>query len=222
MPKPKVSSRQVVKQPASPLLQSIMSSKERSEGHPIPIKTVGVTESGDTKYSIDVAGAAMPQRRYAAEMCSMTFNDFDAKIVFAQSCLVPDGLDSALVIRMSPQALIDLADTFTGFSKQIAALKAQLDFKEDPLVVIDKRPHNMATAVANICSVAIAGHETCLDFYHASAFAMGKSRSNSSLEIEPVVRVDMRTSQFASLLDKVNEVAKHLNDLKKGENNGRI
>ncbi|PIG29380.1 hypothetical protein CLU93_3688 [Janthinobacterium sp. 35] len=216
MSKPKVSSRQVAKQPASTLLKSIMSSQERSEGHPIPIQTLGVTESGDTKYSIDVASAPMPQRRYAAEMCSMTFNDFDAKIVFAQSCLVPDGLDSALVIRMSPQALIELAESFAGFSEKIALLKTQLGFKEDPLVVIDKRPHNMATAVANICSVAIAGHESCLDFYHASAFAMGKSRTNSSLDIEPVVRVDMRTSQFASLVDKVNEVAMTLNDLKKG------
>lgn len=100
-------------------------------------------------------------------------------------------------------------------------LKTQLKLPDDPLVTINTKPHHMANAIANICSVAVAGYETCLDFYHASAFAMRKAQSQTALDVEPVVRVDMRTSLFVSFVVSVNDIATQI-QLKNGENHERI
>lgn len=160
-----------------------------------------VASAGVHSYGINMAKAPVPQRRYAAELCTVSFGKNEAKFIFAQTGLGDDSLDSALVIRMSPVALTQFAQSLHDMtSPTIAEICNLTNIVPEEISEIKSKPQQMANMVANICSVAVAGHETCLDFYHASAFATKKSESTDELEVEPVVRVDLRTALFVPLI----------------------
>lgn len=170
------------------------------------------------QYGLDMSSAPVPQRRYAAELCALSFDGFEAKFVFAQRCLVGDGLDSALVIRMNPVAVAQFSESILEMgSPSLAEIAVLAKLRSEDLSAINSNPNQTASMVANICAVAISGHEVCLDFYHASAFAMSRSIGRSDVELEPVVRVDLRTSMFVSL---TNGIAKIHEQIKQENNQG--
>lgn len=174
----------------------------RSEGHAMPMHHLTPGKAG-----VNIANAPVPQRRYSAEICSVIADNTGVKIVFGQSKLFGDGLDSAVVIRMSPVAVIQFADSLKLMRNPgvIEILKG-VSTEPEALSEITSHPEQVAHLIANMVSVASAGYETCMDFYHASAFAMKKAESSSSLEIEPGVRIDLRTSVFATLAARIEEL----------------
>lgn len=192
----------------SALMQRLVSSAapDRSEGLPVPLLRIPETDANhQAHFGIELSKAPVPQRRYAAEICTLRFDGLEARFIFGQRCLIGDTLDSALVIRMSPKALKEFADSLDGMS--ISTIPHELQLASESLTEITSRPQQMANVVANLVSVGVADQETCLDFYHASAFAIGKAHKETKLEVEPVVRVDIRTSLFIALVSKLNEIS---------------
>ena len=186
------------------------STHPRKEGHGLPLRRQDDVSAvgGGGRFGIDMSLAPIPQRRYAAELCSIVFQKNEAKIIFAQPKLGIDELDSALVIRMSPVAVIQLSQTLNDLeSPTVKEICEMVNISAEELSEFKSHPSQIANVVANICSIAIAGHETCLDFYHASAFAAKKSESNDELEVEPIVRVDLRTSLLVPLIDRITEIS---------------
>lgn len=114
MSKSKVLTQTVVRPAPSHLVKNLLTPPGRAEGHAVPVQALGTTKDGEGIFGIDVSKAPIPQRRYAAELCSVTFDDFEVKFIFAQRCLVEDSLDSALVIRMNPHALGEFSQSLHG------------------------------------------------------------------------------------------------------------
>jgi hypothetical protein len=200
---------------SGPLQGMLSKAHLRSEGHPLElIRESGVLSSDTARLGLDLSTAPVPQRRYAADICAVTFTKNEAKIIFAQCCLMGESLDSALVIRMSPHAIKMLAESLRGIDDpSVQALAETMGIVTEELSKITSKPTQTANMVANICSVAVSGHETCLDFYHASAFAAKKSESTGALEVESVVRVDLRTALFLPLIARIFELDQEIGTL---------
>jgi hypothetical protein len=133
------------------------------------------------------------------------------RLIFGQNSLGGGPLDTALVIRMSPMAGRQFAESTDQMENPgLNAIAENVGITAESLVQITVRPHQTANMVANFVAAAVSGYETCLDFYHASAFAMRNVAHQNSLELEPVVRVDMRTSIFMSLVSEIQAIVKTL------------
>lgn len=161
---------------------------------------------------IDIAQAPVPPRRYVCDIADIKVQDGDIRLVFAQRTLGEDALDSALVIRLNPVATWQLLKSLGEMQfPGVQGIADQLNIGVIPLTPVTARPSQMASVVANLVGIAVAGFETCLDFYHASAFSIRAAKSASQIAVEPVVRVDMQTGLFLSWVEALREIAqKHL------------
>ena len=216
MAKTKPQSISIQKAPASSLVRGLVSGKtnDRREGHAIPLQKLSesIGTNGTTvTLGLDIASAPVPQRRYACEVCSVEFAGQELRLIFGQNSLGGGALDSALVIRMSPLAARQFSESTDQMENPgLGAIAESLGIKAEPFVQIVVRPHQTANMVANFVAAAVSGYETCLDFYHASAFAMRNVTHRNALELEPVVRVDMRTSIFMSIVTEIQTIVKNL------------
>jgi hypothetical protein len=189
----------------------------RSEGHPLPLTEVRTSSehTGYVTFGVDIGAAPVPQRRYACELCTVKAQNGDVRLIFAQRSLGPDAFESALVVRMNPHAARQFLKSLDLInSPSIATIAEQMKIAKVPLTEITQRPHQMANVVANLASVAVSGYETCIDFVHASPFAMRAASTSKELAVEPVVRVDIPTALFMSLIDGLRSAVAAFPDVK--------
>jgi hypothetical protein len=210
MSKQKLHTRVVATPAPSKYVQQMMGSKEmRQEGqHSVKLTPIGEPAAdGSIAMGIDVGNAPIPTRRYAAELCWVSIVNHEAKFVFAQPYLIGDGLESAVVIRMNPASIANLADSIRQMtSPNLDEVKSIMRFPDENLHNITERPAQIASMFASVVGIAYSGFDTCCDFYQASAFAVRKSEFTGMLDLEPVVRVEMRTALFIPLMQKVLEI----------------
>lgn len=167
---------------------------------------------GDTiRLGIDINSAPVPPRRYAADICSVVNGGKDVKIIFGQENLGEGPLESAIVIRLSYVAVQWFVNSVAEMnSPSLEEILEGMNLDPEVLSTVNERPFQTANLVANFAAVGVSGFETCMDFYHASPFAMRALPGRNNLEVEPVVRVDLRTSLFASLVTELNQIALQL------------
>lgn len=174
---------------------------------------VVVTRSEDSvTFGLDMGSAPVPTRRYAADACSIDVRSGDVRFIFAQRGLTEEEFESALIVRLNPLAARQFIDSMSEVKQPtIAELAKKVGESLRPLEPI-ARARQMVSVLANLASVAVAGFEACIDFYHASAFAMRavEVKGKNQLELEPVVRVELRTGLFLALLAALNGVAAQL------------
>lgn len=174
----------------------------RREGHPISLLKLREdpsTESNAVTLNLNMSEAPIPERRYVADVCMLKTGEDGVRFVFGQRDLEDQGLDSALVVRMNPQAARDLSDSLNSMTEPtLEQIMEVMRIKGSPLLSAAGKPRQMVSLMSNICSVAVSGYEVCMDFYHASAFAF-RVTTGQKLDVEPVVRVDIPTSLFSSL-----------------------
>lgn len=81
----------------------------------------------------------------------------------------------------------------------------------------DEPTSTVALAVTVILA-GFAGGEGCLDFYHASPFAVHRvTEGATQIGLEPVVRVTLPTAALFALLDELRRIAPGLKLFKGGE-----
>lgn len=180
------------------------------EGHFLPATQFSV--GGDNKESVsiglDLSDAPVPQRRYAADICVVREKAGDLQFVFGQERLTDASLDSAIVIRMNPEAASRFFQSIEQMNQPtLGEIAFKMNITPVPLGTIPGEPAQMASMVANIGSLAIAGYESCIDFYHASPFSVRDASSQGGLRVEPVVRVDIRTSQLLAIVERMKELS---------------
>ena len=155
---------------------------------------------GESK-GLDLSSAPIPTRRYAAELCNIRYVNGEAKLIFAQSDLLGESIDSAVQIRMNPISVLQFSQSLQMIQNpSVEQILDALNVDAQELSVIGSSPSQIANMFSNIVSCAIAGYDTCLDFYNATPFSMKKSEGKDELEIEPVVRIEMRTTMFVALM----------------------
>lgn len=217
MTKSKVATTRGESGSGSKLLQGMMSksglaaspTSTRREGYAVPLTPLDLS-AGNRKYGMDMREAPIPQRRYAADLCAVRSSNDELRITLAQG-FDNDDVDSAIVIRMNADAAIDFAKSLTEMG-DFSEIRSLNKIKNEELSTFKSKPVQTATMMANICSVAMAGKETCMDFYHASAFAIRKAETETSMEVEPVVRVDLRSSLFLSFAQEVLRICEQFKD----------
>lgn len=187
---------------------------KRNEGHSLPLVNMrSDPKTGSAVFGLDIQSAPVPQRRYTADLCFVTSNEFDIKLLFGQRMLFDEGpLDSALIIRMNPASIRDLVASVERMgSPNLSDISARLALPNEVLGEIKVAPKQTVTVVANLVAIGISGYETCLDFYHASAFAIRAASESNGLDVEPVVRVDLRTSSFIPLIEELKKAVSSFN-----------
>lgn len=195
----------------------------RSEGHRLPTHNFSSSAVGATKhlkFGVDFSSAPVPQRRYAADICDVTIRRNDLVIVFGQEAVFGDSVDSALQIRMNATASRNFVEMGAKLDDPLLQqIVAQEKLRAEPLTPLTEKPSQEAKVVANFVAVAIAGIETCMDFFHASAFSFRQLEKHGDLDVEPIVRVVLHTALFISLMDKFRQLSPLLSTGVLGETN---
>lgn len=147
-------------------------------------------------------GIEVPDRRYTADTCAMSENRGTLKIIFAQERVDGSGWRSLLVVHMSREAVARFLATLKQMeSPSLEEIAAAARIDAEPLATKFNEPGQAIALSANLVLLAVSGNESCLDFYQASPFSMMTVVASRKLALEPVVRVDLRTSLLLSLID---------------------
>ena len=199
----------------------------RSEGHALRLlKMPSMVDSPDSQFvtfGLDMSSAPVPQRRYMADVCAIRLANDDFKFIFGQERLDGDGLDSALVVRFNAYAALTLLASIEEMDRpSLAVIANTCRISPQPLIEITKQPSQTAILIANLAAIAVSGFDTCIDFYYASPFAIRKSHRSEQLEVESVVRVDMRTASFIAFCAELRRLCGTLPPEIKESNHGTI
>lgn len=195
-------------------LQSLIShsvNTGRSEGFPVALSPVAQSD-GSVTFGVDIGSAPVPSKRYAADACEVDLKDGNLRMIFAQRGIGDEPFESALVIKLNPLAARNLIESVGDMDNPtVAEIAEKIGEERRPLERV-ARARQMVSVVANFVTVAVAGFETCVDFYHASAFSIRAidAKKKTHLGLEPVVRVDITTGLFMAIQDALEALAPQL------------
>ncbi|RYD91483.1 MAG: hypothetical protein EOP50_14210 [Sphingobacteriales bacterium] len=132
-------------------------------------------------------------------------------MIFGQESAFESALEAVLQIRFGPSAVRSFAKSIADMDDPgLDAIVETLGLPQESLTPVRAKPNQEAKIVANFASVAIAGFETCLDFYHASAFSVREMVKAGGLSVEPMVRVDLHTMLFSAMVNGIRDLADKL------------
>jgi hypothetical protein len=186
---------------------SVVPVNRPGEGFSLDVKidtTPGIGGKSLSFMGVNLATAPVPDRKFTADTCSVILTVSTAKFVFGQERIDGKGLRSAIVIQMSRNAsanFVRICDSMSNPSVDEIAKSEKIPVERMSDVM--EEPPQALTLSANMPLGAITGHEACIDFYQASPFAMGVVMRSQKLSLEPVVRIDLRTSLLIGLLQEL-------------------
>jgi hypothetical protein len=160
---------------------------------------------------LDLSQAVVPDRKYAADTCSLLYSNQTVRIIFGQERFNGDGLRSAVVVKMSPRAVVQLLAMIdsTMPASFVEALLGTEGVEVQKLASSTMEPAQVTVVLAaNLAMPAVSGMEACIDFYQASPFALGVTMQSHSdkLAVEAVVRVDLSTGLLLGLLEELRRI----------------
>jgi hypothetical protein len=176
--------------------------------------------SGGLELSLDLALAPVPDRRYVAEVGSVTYDGGVVQLLFGQKKIgLSGGLRSLIVIQMTTTAVHNFLRTLDSVDPNFR-IWLDLNDVHSQLMNIQEEPDQTVTLFANTVGLASAGRESCIDFYHASAFSLHYAQQNKKLAVDPVVRVILGSGLLIAMLDKLRELEPRLPvDAERGHGN---
>lgn len=171
----------------------------------------GTGSAHSTSFEISFPGAKVPQRTYSAELAFLRYSNGEVYFNFGQKTLMEDGLESVISLRMHGFFAKQFLETVRNMKEpglEEIAVKSKIqrerltdDVKENPL--------HIAKMSANIIQMGVSGHDTSLDFYQLSAISVFKAKLTKRADVAdliPIARVDLRTSLFLGIVDRLIEL----------------
>jgi hypothetical protein len=154
-------------------------------------------------FNIDLSHAPVPDRRYVADMVAVADGPEFVRLFFGQIKVGSKELRSLLDVHMSLTAI----GFFIG-AVGAAAEEHQVKSGVVPgeLSRMDKEPDQTVGLAANLVAVSLIGTEACVDFYLASAFAMGAVAQGGKMLADPVVRITMPSSLVLALIKRLQQI----------------
>jgi hypothetical protein len=151
---------------------------------------------------INLGAAQVPDRKYSADACAVAQTHGTVKIIFGQERVGGKGWRSLVLVQMSAES----AGRFLGTLNQPGHPLSDgnnpfAKFGSETLTTDVTEPEQAITLSANLAVVAMNDNEACLDFYQASPFSMGAAFKSKKLALDPVVRIDLRSSLFMAIID---------------------
>jgi hypothetical protein len=161
--------------------------------------------------AINLADAPVPERKYAANACGVVYEPGNVQLLFAQRRIGGDELRSLLVIQMSPAGAVRLLAAAAQLSPHSLD-----DLVQQGIVQVERsrpitvEPAQTVEMAAGFCLFAAGPDMATLDFYQASAFALSAVPHAKKLAVDPVVRIDIRTSLLIGLVEQLRELGPKL------------
>ncbi len=181
------------------------------EGELVPIRhthVVNVDGTSATAMEINLGQAAVPDRKYLADVSCVVHEDHELALLFGQKRLSGNKLRSLLIVRMpAPRVLMMLKTVSEMKSPTLAEVAKALAITTEHLPPVPEEPDQTLALASNMAMLAFSGREACLDFYHSSPFAVAAAPKAQKLAVEPVVRVEMRTGALLAMLDHIQDLA---------------
>jgi hypothetical protein len=190
--------------------QLVQTFARREKGTAVHVTARQVTlkdGTSGTVHGINLSEAEVPDRSYVAETCGAIYENNTVKLMFAQPKL-GGGLRSLVIISMTPLAaaqFLHAVEHLQNVSLDEIATKSNI-IKEPLSDFPATEPEQTAGLAANMVAAAFSGRETCMDFYHANAFTVAALPATSKLHLEPVVRINTRTSLMLALVHRLQEL----------------
>jgi len=197
-------------QPKKPLQQ------RPGEGAQIDVavqKGMSVSGQSLTGMSFDFRDAPVPDRKYVAGIYRVEFTDDEVRLLFGQRKYgAANELRNLLVIHLSGscvQQFLRITDEMT--SPTYLEIAAVTNIKPTPMFTLDKEPENTTVELAaNLMISAMSGDEAVLDLYKYSPFSILAVQHGARLALDPIVRIDLRSTLFLGLLSELRKIAPDL------------
>lgn len=155
----------------------------------------------------DIHNLPVPNKRYAADICSIVSKNSVIKLLFAQEKIGPQALRNMIIVNITPRSVTELLKKIDDVKDiSFAELAALSNIEAEALPQIEVEPAETASLNANLILVAASGTESCIDFFHSSAFSIAFAQQTSRLGIDPVVRVNIRTSLLMGLIEELRNL----------------
>jgi hypothetical protein len=148
---------------------------------------------------VDMGDAPVPERRYVADIASVSYRDGTVYLVFGQRKLVGRGLRTMVVLTMSSLGVLNFLKACEGIPSEVLnkfvspnlVLKPD-DFEEEPSQVVD--------LAANLIVAGFSGREACFDFYFVSPYVLGQLAQGGKFAVDPVVRVILQSGLASAIV----------------------
>jgi hypothetical protein len=191
--------------------QPVQNTVRPNEGTPVPVilgQVANVQGLSIQTAAVKLGEAPVPERKYVADVCGVENVAGTIKVFFGQRRIGSDELRSLLVIHMSSTGIA----RFLAASEQLAPKTLEQMANECGITAeesqpIKAEPPQTVAFAAALVLIAASADETTLDFYQASAFALAAMGSSGKLSLDPVVRIDMRTSLVMGLIASLRKLS---------------
>ena len=165
---------------------------------------------------LNLGAAQVPDRKYVADACALTSARGTVKLMFGQERVDGKGWRSLVLVQMTTESV----SRFLGALLQAGGpltvpnpLAAKYGVETLTQDVIE--PEGQAIALgANLAIVGISDNEACVDFYQASPFSLGAAMQSKKLALDPVVRIDLRSSLFLAMVEGLRSLGIQPQELK--------
>lgn len=186
-------------------------SSRRKEGFPVPVETRHITLPDGTTgeaYGLNLSEVEVPDRHYHARTCGIDIARDTVELLFAQPRRDdPNRLRTLLVVSMPMMATLPFIDSIDRLQNpSLAEIASRAHITLEPVSTFHAEADQTVEVDANIIAAGFSGNESCLDFYHASAFSIAALPSTNRLNLIPVVRVNSRTSLILGLIARLREL----------------
>jgi hypothetical protein len=156
---------------------------------------------GTTSYemAVDMGDAPVPERRYVADIASVSYRDGTVYLVFGQRKLVGRGLRTMVVLTMSSSGVLNFLKACEGIPSEVLNkfVSPNLMLKPDEL---EEEPSQVVDLAANIIVAGFSGREACFDFYFVSPYVLGQLAQGGKFAVDPVVRVILQSGLASAIV----------------------
>jgi hypothetical protein len=161
--------------------------------------------------AVKLSDAPVPERKYVADVCGVTYVPGTVQLLFGQRRIGGDGLRSLLVIQMSSSGAVRFLAAISQLAPQTLEEMAKVTgIVAEKSAPINTEPEQTVALAASFVLLASAVDETTMDFYQASAFAISAMPHSGKLALDPVVRIDLRTSLLLGLVEELRKLSPQL------------
>ncbi|RZF29999.1 hypothetical protein EVC45_10420 [Paraburkholderia sp. UYCP14C] len=169
------------------------------------------SSDGSFQFGLDLNEVPVPSRRYIADVGCVVQSRGEVKLIFGQERIGTSSLRSMLIVQMSELGAKQCLQSFVAMSPSLTDIAGTVGVESEKLSVDLVEPDQAVSFAANFVAAAIVGAEACLDFYHASPFALRSVHLSKKLSVEPVVRVDIRLSLLMAMIDELERIESQAN-----------
>jgi hypothetical protein len=175
------------------------------EGFPVEIIHRFQDAAGAVSVELDLTSAPVPNRSYWADTATINQVDGMIRIMFGQRQVTGTSLRSLVIIYLTELDAKRFLSTCEKFRSTLENTLNNLGAVSPPQFSIEQEPAGTVPLGANIVTASFSGAMANLDFYSLSPRMLVEftRRELDKIAIDPVVRVILRTSLLATVIEGV-------------------